>query len=172
MHLQTTTNESGHIATGAWWTTSFITKQKLSLYTASPAQIAVTFNVSLKNINLQTGNEWLRIALACATQRNDNSVVYTEMDLYDSPKALTNPTGNTQQGGNTIYKSTNTIEYQIDHLPQNQWRSYQLDLTSCINNSWQLKPGDLLESVYFVVEADGAVNATFTADDLQISLLT
>jgi hypothetical protein len=172
MHLETTANESGHIAMGAWWTTSFKTKQKIPLYTASPVQIAVSFNVNLVNASLHSGNEWLRIALACAVQRIDSSVVYTEMDLWDSPSALVHPSGNIQQGGNIIYKGGDVVEYKIDQLSQDQWRSYQLDLTSCINNAWQLKPGDLLESVYFVVETGGAVNVTLRAGDLQIALLT
>lgn len=172
IHLQTTANESGHIATGAWWTTSFKTKQKTPLYTTNPTQIVVSFNVSLVNVSLQSGNEWLRIALACAVQRSDGSVVYTEMDLWDSHTAYANPLGNIQQGGNIIYKGGDVVEYKSDQISQNQWRSYQLDLTSCINNAWQLKPGDLLESVYFVVEAGGAVNVTLRADDLQIALLT
>lgn len=172
MHLETTANESGHIATGAWWTTSFKTKQKIPLYAASPIQIAVSFNVNLLDANLYSGNEWLRIALACAVQRSDNSVVYTEMDLWDSPTALAHPSGNIQHDGNIIYKGGDVVEYKIDQLSQNQWRSCQLDLTSYVNDAWKLKPSDLLESVYFVVEAGGAVNVTLRADDFQIALLT
>jgi hypothetical protein len=172
MRLKTSANEAGHIATGAWWTTSFTTRQKLPLYTSEPVQVAASFRAVLANADLTIGNEWLRIALACAVQRSDNSVVYTEMDLWDSPTALASPSGNIQQGGNIIYKGGDVVEYKIDQLSQNQWKSYQLNLTSRITNAWQLKSSDLLESVYFVVEAGGAVNVTFRADDLQIALLT
>jgi hypothetical protein len=112
IHLQTAPNEAGHIATGAWWTTSFKTKNKIPLYTTQPTQIQATFRVDITNITLQQGNEWLRIALASATQRDDGSVVYTETDFYDSPTAQQSPNGNTQTGGNTIYRGGNVVEYK------------------------------------------------------------
>ena len=81
MHLETTPNENGHIATGAWWTTSFKTKQKLPLYTTKPVHLTATFTANIITAQCKTGNEWLRIALATAIQRIDGSVVYTEIDL-------------------------------------------------------------------------------------------
>jgi hypothetical protein len=171
MHLQTTANESGHIATGAWWTTSFKTRQKLPLYTSKPVQIVAGFRINVLNADCSSGNEWLRIALACATQRADGSVVYTEMDLWDSPTALANPSGNINLGGNTVYRGGDVVEYKIDQAPENEWRSYMLDLTDHIDKAWLLRPGDVLESVYFVVEAAGAVTVTVKTDDLAIARL-
>lgn len=171
MHLQTTASESGHIATGAWWTTAFKTRQKLPLYTSKPVQIVASLRINILNADCSGGNEWLRIALVCATQRADGSVVYTEMDIWDSPPALASPSGNINLGGNTVYKGGDVVEYKIDQAPENEWRSHTLNLTYHINNAWQLKPGDMLESVYFVVEAAGAVTATVKADDLWIARL-
>ena len=169
MHLETTANENGHIATGAWWTTSFKTKQKLPLYTTKLAHITATFTANIITAQCTTGNEWLRIALATATQRIDGSVVYTEIDLWDSSAALNNPSSNINQGGNTLYKGGDVTEYKLNQAPQNEWKNYTLQLTEHINNAWQLKPGDTLESVYFVIEASGAVTATLKADDLWIT---
>jgi hypothetical protein len=171
MHLQTTENAQGHIATGAWWTTSFKTKEKLPMYTSEPVNIAASFRINILTANLHSGKEWLRMALVCAIQRSDNSVVYTEMDLWDSPAVIAHPSGNIELGGNIAYKGGDVVEYKIDQMATLQWRSYALNLTQFINNAWQLKPGDLLESVYFVVEAAGAVNATVRADDVQIVAL-
>lgn len=168
IHLETTTNEKGHVATGAWWTTSFKTNQKTPLYTTQPAQIIADFRINILNVTCNTGNEWLRIALASATQRNDGTVVYTEIDLWDSPATLANPSGNINQGGNIIYKGGDVVEYKIDQPHINEWKTNRLDITSYINSAWQLKPGDRLESIYFVVEAAGAVNVTLIADDLQV----
>jgi hypothetical protein len=169
MHLQTTASECGHIAAGAWWTTAFKSRQKFPLYTSKPVQIVTSFRINILNAECSSGNEWLRIALACATQRIDGSVIYTEMDLWDSPTALANPSGNIRLGGNTVYKGADVVEYKIDQTPENEWRSYTLELTDDINKAWQLKPGDLLESVYFVVEAAGAVTVTLKADNLMIA---
>jgi hypothetical protein len=168
MQLTTTPTETGHIATGAWWTTSFKSKEKLSMYTLGPMNIAASFRINVLTADLYSGKEWLRIALACAIQRSDSSVVYTEMDLWDSPTVLAHPSGNIGLGGNIVYRGGDAIEYKVDQMATSQWRSYALNLTQCINDAWQLKPGDLLESVYFVVEAAGALNATVRADDLQI----
>jgi len=169
MHLETTANENGHIATGAWWTTSFKTKQKLPLYTTKPAHVTATFTANIITTQCTTGNEWLRIALATATQRIDGSVVYTEIDLWDSSAVLNNPSSDIDQGGDILYKGGDVTEYKLNQAPQNEWKNYTLQLTEHINNAWQLKPGDTLESVYFVIEASGAVTATLKADDLWIT---
>ncbi len=168
MRLKTTATEAGHIATGAWWTTSFKSKEKLSMYTSKPVNIAVSFRINMLNADLYSGNEWLRVALACAIQRSDSSVVYTEMDLWDSPPVLAHPSGDVRLGGNIVYQGGDVVEYKVDQAATGQWRSYTLNLTQCINDAWQLKPGDVLESVYFVVEAAGAVNVTVKADFLLI----
>jgi hypothetical protein len=97
--------------------------------------------------------------------------VYTEIDLWDSSAVLNNPSSNINQGGNTVYKGGDVTEYKLNQAPQNQWKNYTLQLTEHINNAWQLKPGDTLESVYFVIEASGAVTATLKADDLWITQL-
>jgi hypothetical protein len=169
MHLETTTNERGHIATGAWWTTSFKTRAKLPLYTSEPIDIAASFRINIINADLNIGNEWLRIALACAVERVDGSVVYTEMDMWDSPTALIHPSGNVRSGGNVVYQGGDVVEYKIDQITIGQWKDFTLSLTHNINDAWQLNPGDLLESVYFVVEEAGAVNVTVKADDLLIT---
>jgi len=171
MHLETTPNENGHIATGAWWTTSFITKQKLPLYTTKPVHLTATFTANIITAQCTTGNEWLRIALATAIQRIDGSVVYTEIDLWDSHAVLNNPSSNINQGGNTLYKGGDVTEYKLNQANLDEWASYTLNLTDYINNAWQLKPGDTLESVYFVIEASGATTATLKADDLWITQL-
>jgi hypothetical protein len=171
MHLNTTAIETGHIATGAWWTTSFKPKEKLLMYGLEPVNIAASFRINVLNANLYSGKEWLRMALACAIQRSNSSVVYTEMDLWDSPAVLAHPSGNIRLGGNIVYRGGDVVEYKIDQMATLQWRSYALNLTQCINDAWQLKPGDLLESVYFVVEAAGAINATVRADDLLLARL-
>jgi hypothetical protein len=171
MRLKTTATEAGHIATGAWWTTSLKSKEKLSMYALGTVNIAASFRINVLTTDLYSGKEWLRIALACAIQRSDSSVVYTEMDLWDSPTVLAHPLGNIRLGGNIVYRGGDVVEYKVDQMATLQWRSYALNLTQFINDAWQLKPGDVLESVYFVVEADGAVNATVKADDLLIARL-
>lgn len=168
MQLETTPAETGHIATGAWWTTSFKTRAKFPLCTSEPVDIAASFRINIIKTDLNTGNEWLRIALASAVQRTDGSVVYTEIDLWDSPTSLAHPSGNTQLGGNVIYRGGDVVEYKVDQVATGQWKSYALNLTHYINSAWQIRSGDLLESVYFVVEAAGAVNITVRTDDLLI----
>jgi hypothetical protein len=32
------------------------------------------------------------------------------------------------------------------------WKTYTLDITANIDQAWTIKPGDLLESVYIVIE--------------------
>jgi hypothetical protein len=131
--------------------------------------IAATFRINIITADLYSGKEWLRVTLACAIQRNDSSVVYTEMDLWDSPTVLTHPSGNIGLGGNIVYRGGDVVEYKVDQVATLQWRNYALNLTGYINDAWQLKPGDVLESVYFVVEAAGAVAANVRADDLFIA---
>lgn len=149
IHIDKTTPEPGHIATGAWWTTNFRTRQKLSL---TNTHIQATFQACLTQATYQQPNEWLRIALATATQRDDGSVVYTELDFYDTPNTQNDPTGNINQGGNMIYKGADVVEYKTDQIPMNQWNNYTLDITNHIDQAWTTRQGDCLESVYVVIE--------------------
>jgi hypothetical protein len=143
------TTEPGHIAAGAWWTTSFKTDQRLPLL---DTHVQVTFQACLTQVAYQPPNEWLRIALATATQRADGTVVYTELDIYDTPNTQNHPTGNTNTGGNTIYLGADVVEYKTDQIPLNQWKNYTLDITSHVNQAWTIRQGDKLESVYIVIE--------------------
>jgi hypothetical protein len=149
LRINKTTPEPGHIATGAWWTTNFKTHRKPALLNT---HVQATFQACLTQATYQPPNEWLRIALATATQRADGSVVYTELDFYDTPNTQNDPTGNINQGGNIIYQGTDVVEYKTDQIPLNQWKNYTLDITSHIDQAWTIRQGDCLESVYIVIE--------------------
>lgn len=171
--LDTTNTESGHIATGAWWTTSFKNPQKLPLYTTKPIKLTATFRINIAEINYTPGNEWLRIALACAVQHQNGMVIYTELDIWDTPNTLNHPTGNTRTGGNTIYRAGDVTEYKIAQTPTGQWTSYDVDLTQHINQAWTIHPGDKLESVYAVIETlNTTAHVTLSIDDLWITQTT
>lgn len=169
--LETVRGEAGHVATGAWWTTSFGSEAKIPLYMTEPIELIATFRVNIAAINYEPGKEWLRIALACAVQRDDQSVVYTEMDIWDSPNTLRHSTGNIHLGGDVVYRGYDVVEYKIDQAPIGKWENYSIYLTRAINSAWSIRPGDLLESVYLVVETIGSTTVTVKADDLWITRL-
>jgi hypothetical protein len=170
IRLNKTTPEPGHIATGAWWTTNFKTHQKLPL---ANTHVQATFQACLTQATYQPPNEWLRIALATATQRADGTVVYTELDIYDTPNTQKHPTGNTQTGGNTVYTGADVVEYKTDQIPLNQWKNYTLDITSHISQAWTIRQGDKLESVYIVVEtADTPTQVTLQIRNFWITQTT
>jgi len=170
LFLQTTTEEAGHVAIGAWWTTSFNPEKKLPLYAAKPIKLRASFRINVATVYYTANDEWLRIALACAVQRSDGSVVYTEMDFWDSPKTLRHPSGNIRFGGDVVYRGGDVVEYKIDQLIIGEWTNYSLDLTQFIDRAWSIKPGDLLESVYVVVETIGvSVELSMKIDDLWIT---
>lgn len=169
--IRTAANDVGHVAAGAWWTTSFGSKQKLQLYASKPLSVQASFRANVVVAKCATGHEWLRIALACAIQRADGSVVYTEMDFYDSPRVLTCRSGNIRSGGNVIYRGGDVIEYKMAQAGLAKWANYLFDLTQYVNQGWLLKPGDILESVYVVVEMIGQTTVTVRVDDLWITLL-
>lgn len=169
--LKTAANEAGHVAAGAWWTMNFKSKQKVQLYTSKPVRVQVSFRANVVAAKCASGHEWLRIALACAIQRADGSVVYTEMDFYDSPGVLVCPYGNIIRGGNVIYRGGNVVEYKIGQAMAGKWASYSFELSKYINQGWLLKRGDMLESVYIVVEVVGETAAIVRVDDLWITRL-
>jgi len=169
--LKTSPNETGHVAMGAWWTTSFKTKEKLSIYSSKTVQIAANFRMNIVRVDCQKGNEWVRIALACAVQREDGTVVYTETDVWDSPVALLSPNGNMPLGGNVIYRGGDVVEYKIDQAAIGEWKNYSVDLTRHIDLAWSLKSGDVLESAYIVVEIIGEVSVTVKIDDFWLTKL-
>jgi hypothetical protein len=171
MFLRTSANEMGHVAMGAWWTTSFKTREKLPIYTSRPLQIAANFRMNILRVDCQKGNEWVRIALACAIQRDDGTVVYTETDVWDSPAALRSPNGNIPLGGNTVYKGGDVVEYKIDQAAIGEWKNYSVELTRHIDLAWSLKSGDVLESAYIVVEIIGEVSVTVKIDDFWLTKL-
>lgn len=167
--MKTNRDEAGHVAAGAWWTTSFKSEQKLQLYNCTPVHLLASFRVNVVSVELESGEEWLRIALACAIQRVDGSVLYTEMDFYDSPRVLVCPFGNIMSGGNVVYRGGDVVEYKIDQTAVGEWTNYLLDLTDWIDSAWSLKVGDALESVYVIVEVVGCVTVAVKVDDLWIA---
>ena len=169
--LRTSANEMGHVAMGAWWTTSFKTREKLPIYTSKPVQIAANFRMNIVRVDCQKGNEWVRIALACAVQRDGGTVVYTETDVWDSPAALLSPNGNIPLGGNTVYRGGDVAEYKIDQATIGAWKSYSVDLTKHVDSAWSLRPGDVLESAYIVIEVIGSCSVTVKVDDLWLGML-
>jgi hypothetical protein len=166
--LETVQSEAGHVAAGAWWTTSFKTNTRIPLYTGKPQRLFASFRVNIAGVCCQSGDEWLRIALAFAVKRSNGAVVYTEMDFWDSPNTLMHPSGNIKFGGNIVYQGGDVVEYKIDQAVIGEWKGYSLDLTRQFDSAWSLKDGDLLESVYIVVETIGSVTVTLKVDDLWI----
>lgn len=169
--LKTTSNEAGHVATGAWWTTGFKSNQKTQLYTTEPVRLLASFRANVLSADCESGGEWLRIALACAVQRADGSIIYTEFDFWDSPSVLACPSGNVSLGGNTVYKGGNVVEYKMDQATLGKWNNYSVELTEGIDSAWFVRSGDVLESVYIVVEVIGGTTATVKVDDFWIAKL-
>jgi len=149
--LKTSKGESGHVATGMWWTAGFKEGKKIPIYNR---EIQVEFDVKVEKFIYEGTDEWLRIALACAVQRKDGSVVYTEIDILDSPNTQRHPTGNIPFGGDIIYRYGDVVEFKLDEIPLNTWRHYSVDLDNYLKRAWGIEEGDLLESVYIVVESD------------------
>jgi hypothetical protein len=154
--LKTTVSEAGHVATGAWWTTNFRSKTKIPHYSSKPIKLMASFRANVAKVHCETESEWLRIALACAIHRNDGSVIYTEIDFWDSPNTLRHPSGNTRFGGDTVYRGGDVVEYKVDQATVDEWTEYSLDLTKYIDMAWSLRSGDILESAYIVIETMGS----------------
>jgi hypothetical protein len=157
------------VAAGAWWTGAFKPKSSLPLYDSEPQVFSASFHACLEAVHCKTGGEWLRLALACAVKRGDGGVVYTEMDFWDSAAAMRHVTGDLPFGGNVVYRGGDVVEYKVDQIGIGKWRNYTLDLTGRVDSAWGLKPGDMLESVYVVVEAEGSVYVSLRIDDLWIT---
>jgi len=152
-----------------WWTSAFKTDDKIPLVTSRALELQVDFDVKIENVSYDPLKGWLRMALACAIQRSDGSVVYTELDFWDSPYVLNNPSSNVQTGGDLIYAGGDVVEYKIDQLAIGVWKHYSIDLTSYVNRAWKLSEGDRLESVYIVVEtAYGKTHVSLIVDNLWI----
>lgn len=167
--LQTKTNEHGHVATGAWWNTGFVGKEKIAMYDSKPTQILASFRANVSTVKLDSGTEWLRIALACAIQRATGEVVYTEMDFWDSPTVLSCPSGNVGLGGDVVYRGGDVVEYKLGQVALGELNGFSLNLTKYVDSAWSLRPGDVLESAYFVVEVVGGVTVGLRACDLWIA---
>lgn len=164
--LKTSWGDAGHVAAGMWWGSAFKEHVRMPI---SNTSIRVDFDIAVEEFNYTEPNEWLRVALASAVQRNDGSVIYTELDILDSPNTQRHPLGNIQSGGNTIYRGGDVVEYKLDQIPLKTWKHYSLDLTGWIDKAWSIRNGDRLESVYVVVECENnPVNVAFTIDNLWI----
>lgn len=169
IRLETVHGESGHIAVGMWWTSGFKSGEKAQLRSSGFSRILVDFDVKLSVAQMLEGDEWLRVGLACAIQRDDGSVVYTEMDFWDSPHTLKHPSGDIQLGGDTVYQGEDVAEFKIDQVPLGVWKHIRIDLTSYADRAWQIGAGDRLESVYIVIECDNnPVRVEMEVDNLWI----
>jgi len=168
--LKTSWGDSGHLAAGMWWTEGFKEERKIPIHDTN---IRVDFDILLERFVYIPPGEWLRVALACAVQRLDGSVVYTELDILDSPNTLRHPNGNVQSGGDIIFKGGDVVEYSIDEIPFRTWRHYSLDLTRFIDRAWEIEEGDRLESVYIVIESDvNPVEVELKIDNMWIRVAT
>ena len=166
--LKTSWGDSGHLAAGMWWTEGFKEERKIPIH---GTDIRVDFDIVIEKFIYNPPNEWLRVALACAVQRLDGSVVYTELDILDSPNTLRHPNGNTQGGGDVIFKGGDVVEYRIDEIPLGLWRHYSLNLTGFIDRAWAIEEGDQLESVYVVIESElNPVEVELRIDNMWISM--
>ena len=168
IYLKTKEGDGGHVATGMWWTAGFDEGRKIPIY---GREVHVEFDVKVEKFYYEGPDEWLRIALACAVQRRDGSIVYTETDFLDSPNTQRHPTGNVLSGGDIVYRGGDVVEFKLDKAPLRVWRHYSVDLTSYIERGWGIKEGDLLESVYIVVESDKKpVEVELEVDNFWISV--
>lgn len=167
VNLNTSWGDAGHIATGMWWTKGFKEKRKIPIYNS---EIRVDFDIYLEKFTYQGPGEWLRIALACAVQRTDGSVVYTEIDISDSPNTMRHSKGDIDLGGDIIYQGGDVVEFKLDETPLKTWTHYRLDLTGYIDKAWKIEEGDRLESVYIVIESENnPVEVKLRIDNLWIS---
>ena len=73
-------------------------------------------------------------------------------------------------GGDLIYSGGDVVEYKIAQAKIDTWANYSLDLGSFFDRAWSVKTGDMLESVYFVVEVVGEVDVLLKADNLWIAV--
>jgi len=168
VELLTSRGDSGHLAAGMWWTEGFVEERKIPIH---DIDIRADFDIVIEKFIYHPPNEWLRVALACAVQRLDGSVVYTELDILDSPNTLRHPNGNTQGGGDVIFKGGDVVEYRIDEIPLGIWRHYSLNLTGFIDRAWAIEEGDQLESVYVVIESElNPVEVELRIDNMWISM--
>lgn len=164
--LRTSWGDSGHVATGMWWTRGFKGERKIPIY---QMEIQVEFDIFIEELRYEEPGEWLRVALACAVERSDGGVVYTELDIFDSPHTQRHENGDITAGGDIVYRGGDVVEYKIDEIPLKTWRHYSLNLTRWIDRSWKIREGDLLESVYIVIEADkNPVEVELRIDNLWI----
>jgi hypothetical protein len=165
--LKTSWGDAGHVAAGMWWTKGFMEKEKILI---SDSEIRVDFDVYLEKYVYEGTGEWLRVALACAIQRSDSSIVYTEMDISDSPNTLRHPLGTIGLGGDIIYSGGDVVVYRLDETPDKSWKHYSIDLTGYVDRAWEIEEGDLLESVYIVIEVENnPVDVELRIDNFWIS---
>lgn len=153
--LKTCEGRYGHIAAGTWWldwAKADFSKVPLN------QTIMVSVDIRVRTAN-HTGKAWLRMAIASAFQDPNSadgySIKYTELDFYDNSQALSHPQGNIKNGGNTIFRGGNVIEFRYDSIPIGEWMHYEFNLTRWHETAWgSTAKNGLLESVYIVVEVD------------------
>jgi hypothetical protein len=171
----------GHIAAGTWWfdwAKADFSRVPLN----QTIMVSVDIRVRMANYS---GKAWLRMAIASAFQDPNSidgyNVKYTELDFYDNPQAPSHPQGNIKNGGNTIFRGGDVVEFRYDSISLGEWTHYEFNLTKWHENAWgnTAKTG-LLESVYIVIEVDcresegygGTAYATVDVDNLWIYRLT
>jgi len=164
--LVTYKGDSGLLAAGMWWTKGFKEKTKIPIY---DTDVRVIFDICLSEFRYEEPKEWLRIALACAVQRENGEVIYTELDFKDSPNTLNHPKGNIRDGGDIVYQGGNVVEFKLDEIELDEWVKFDVRLTDFIDRAWKIKEGDKLESVYIVIESENnPVRVQLSVDNLQI----
>ena len=163
MYLKSASIDAGHIATGIWWNKAIEGGEKIPLN----QRLTVVFDIRLVKVSYSE-DAWVRIALAAAFYSPSlDRVYYTELDVWDSPAAMSHPNGNINEGGKIVYSGGNVVEYKLDQIEVGEWRHYEVDLTDLIHSTWRSKARDgVLESVYIVIEVIGSSEVEVEVDNM------
>jgi hypothetical protein len=172
LSLGTVAGEAGHVACGAWWTAGFRSGVRVPLCAGGLDRFCVCFRACVVAAVCGAGGEWLRFALAFAVKRGDGGVVYTELDFWDSAAVMVRASGDVRFGGDVVFRGGDVVEFKVGQAVVGLWRSYSLDLSGMFERAWGIRQGDLLESVYVVVEAEGCVSAGLKVDDFWVTRLS
>jgi hypothetical protein len=147
MFLNNQNSEFGHIACGSWWTPNFINGTKLPLKNVK--SLIVSVDVCLTGMNYDISNSLLRMAVAGAITLPGGSR-YTELDFWDSPRALSN----LYPDRDKYYNGIDEYSYHADQVHAGHWYTLSSDFIPYICNSWGDLSSSALESVYLVIESD------------------
>jgi hypothetical protein len=147
-----TETRAGNVAIGHWWDHNGLLTSPNKTPMSVPRALRLDAELKITLINadpLATFRIAIVIEIMKATVGDKR---YVELDIYDTLPQQQMDSGDIPEDGDIVFTGNDVVEFKVDQLTLNTWRTYNLDFQKYIKRAWGLDEDDEICSVYLCYE--------------------